>query len=575
MKLFLLNNKKADNDVLPTSLYVRRDKLPTLLAFCLLVTVCSSAQKFTQEDSLMGSNTPGRSWWDVQHYDVTVTPDYDSKTIKGRTTITYAVLNEQHDYLQLDLQKPMQIDSIYYNGKMYISYPLKPVKNEGGHYFIPLPKAAKASTQTLTVVYHGKPREAVRAPWDGGWVWTKDKQGRPWISAACEGDGASLWYPCKDLWSDEPDKGATLTMIVPANMIAVGNGRLKNKFALDNNNSWTWEVTSPINTYNIIPYIGSYTNWSDTLQGEKGKLDLNYWVLDYELEKAKKQFQQVKQTIRAFEHWFGPYPFYEDGYQLVQAPYLGMEHQSAVAYGNEFRNGYLGMDLSGTGWGLKWDYIIVHESGHEWFGNNITAKDRADMWIHEGFTDYSETLFTEYYYGKQAGNEYTQGLRNGIENDRPIIAAYGVNKEGSGDMYAKGSNLLHTVRQIINDDEKFREILRGLNKEFFHQAVTSKQVENYISAKSGKDLSKVFDQYLRTAKIPVLEYSIIGKSLSFQWKNCVDGFNMPIKISLSRDDKQVTWINPSTKLNTLHLADWFSGNEIEVDKNFYITIKKL
>jgi aminopeptidase N len=403
----------------------------------------------------------------VQRYDITVKPDYNTKTIMGKTTITYTVIADQHsDYLQLDLQKPMQLDSIYYNGNMYINYPAKPYYNEGNHWFIPLPKTPKGSSQTLTIVYHGKPREATNPPWDGGWVWTKDKQGRPWISVACEGDGASLWYPCKDMWNDEPDKGTSLTMIVPENMVAVGNGRLKNKAVENGSAIYSWEVTNPINPYNIIPYIGQYVNWSDTLQGEKGKLDLNYWVLDYELNKAKKQFEQVKPTLRAFEYWFGPYPFYEDGYQLVQAPYLGMEHQSAVAYGNEFTNGYLGSDLSNTGWGLKWDYIIVHESGHEWFGNNITAKDRADMWVHEGFTDYSETLFTEYYYGKEAGNQYTQGLRSSIVNDKPVIAPYGVNKEGSGDMYYKGSNLLHTVRQIINDDNRFREILRGVNQDF-------------------------------------------------------------------------------------------------------------
>lgn len=544
-------------------------------SFCLSIIACcafliSNAQpnkKFSREDSLFGSNTPQRSWWDVQHYDVSVTPDYNTKTIKGKTTITYTVLTEQHDYyLQIDLQKPMEMDSIYYNGKMYISYPTMPIKNEGSHWFIPLPKAPKGSTQNISIVFHGKPREAKNAPWDGGWVWTKDKQGRPWISVACEGDGASVWFPCKDQWQDEPDKGATLTMNVPENMIAVGNGRLKNKSFENGLASYTWEVINPINAYNIIPYIGSYVSWSDTLQGEKGKLDLTYWVLDYELTKAKKQFEQVKQTLRAFEYWMGPYPFYEDGYQLVQSPYLGMEHQSAVAYGNEFGNGYLGSDLSGTGWGKKWDYIIVHESGHEWFGNNLTAKDRADMWIHEGFTDYSETMFTDYYYGKEAGNEYTRGLRSRmINNDEPIIAPYGVNKEGSGDMYAKGSNLIHTVRQIINDDEKFRQIIRGLNKDFYHQTVTSKQVENYISQKSSKDLSKVFDQYLRTIKIPVLEYKQAGNAIQYRWNNVVNGFNMPVRLTNGQ------WITPASAWQTAKI----DLQNFVVDKNFYITTKKL
>jgi aminopeptidase N len=529
---------------------------------CLLVTISFSQQKFTRQDSLMGSNTPGRSWWDVQRYDVEVTPDYATKTIKGKTTITYKVIADKHwDYIQIDLQKPMQIDSIFYNGKMYISYPARPIKNEGSHWFIPLPKPETGSIQSLTFVYHGKPKEAINPPWDGGWVWSKDKQGRPWITAAVEGDGASLWYPCKDLWSDEPDNGASLTIIVPEDLVAVGNGRLKNKTIENGHAVYKWEVISPINSYNIIPYIGHYINWSDTLQGEKGKLDLNYWVLDYELAKAKKQFEQLKPTLRAFEYWFGPYPFYEDGYQLVQSSHLGMEHQSAVAYGNEFMNGYLGSDLSGSGWGLKWDYIIVHETGHEWFGNNITVKDKADMWVQEGFTTYSETLFTEYYYGKQAGNEYTAGLRRTILNDAAIIGPYNVNKEGSGDMYFKGSNLIHTIRQIINDDEKFREIIRGLNKDFYHQTVTSKQVETYISQKSGKELSKVFDQYLRTTKIPVLEL----RGDAFRWTNCVQDFNMPVKLTNGN------WITPVMQWKKIK-AETMKGS-FKVDSNFYISVK--
>ncbi|MGZ5189709.1 MAG: M1 family metallopeptidase, partial [Flavisolibacter sp.] len=413
----------------------------------------------------------------------------------------------------------------------------------------------------------GKPREAVMPPWDGGWIWKKDKQGNQWMSVACQGLGASVWYPCKDHQSDEPDRGARLTINTTSDLVAVGNGRLKNKLQNGEVTAWTWEVTSPINSYNIIPYIGKYENWSDTLQGEKGKLDLNYWVLEADLDKAKKQFEQVKPTLRAFEYWFGPYPFYEDGYQLIQSPHLGMEHQSAVAYGNEFMNGYLGKDLSGTGWGLKWDYIIVHETGHEWFANNITTMDIADMWVHEGFTDYSETLFVEYYYGKEAGNEYVQGLREQIANDQPIIGPYGVNQEGSGDMYYKGANLIHTVRQVINDDSKFRQILRDMNKEFYHQAVTTKQVENFISQKSGKDLSKVFDQYLRSIKIPVLELKAEEDKLKYKWTNVVKGFNMPVRLTNGQ------WINPTTEEQKIKIEN-AKFDKVEADPNFYIKVKK-
>jgi aminopeptidase N len=366
------------------------------------------------------------------------------------------------------------------------------------------------------------------------------------MSAACQGLGASVWYPCKDHQSDEPDQGASLAITVPDSLSAIGNGRLKEKKSNGNGTStWVWEVKDPINNYNIIPYIGKYTNWTDTYNGEKGKLDCSYWVLDYNVEKAKKQFgRDVHPMLKAFEYWFGPYPFYEDGFKLVESPHLGMEHQSAVAYGNQYRDGYLGMDLSHTGWGLKWDFIIIHESGHEWFANNITTKDIADMWVHEGFTAYSETLFTEYYYGKEAGRDYVIGTRAEMENDKPVIGPYGVNKEGSGDMYYKGSNMLHTIRQVINDDSLFRQILRGLNKTFYHQTVTSKQVEEYFSKNRKEDLSKIFDQYLRTKNVPVLEWKITGDRISYRWANCVKGFNMPVRMA----DSGSTWLYPGYRM---------------------------
>ena len=305
--------------------------------------------------------------------------------------------------------------------------------------------------------------------------------------------------------------------------------------------------------------------------GEKGKLTMDYYVLPQNLEKAKKQFQQAKQMMKAFEHWFGPYPFYEDGYKLVEVPYLGMEHQSSVTYGNKYMNGYLGMDLSGTGWGLKWDFIIVHESGHEWFANNITYKDIADMWIHESFTNYSENLFTEYYHGKEAGAAYVIGTRDGIRNDYPIIGKYDVNNEGSGDMYPKGGNMLHTIRQIVNDDEKWRQILRGLNKDFYHKTVETAEIENYVSKKAGRDFQKVFDQYLRNIEIPVLEYKIKGSEVTYRWTNCIKGFDMPLKVTLEKG--KYSFIYPSTDWKTSKLG-YKTANDFNVDKNFYVTAKK-
>jgi aminopeptidase N len=444
------------------------------------------------------------------------------------------------------------------------------VKHDGNAWFVTMPSVPAQSVQTLEVSFHGKPREAVRAPWDGGWIWSKDKQGRPWMTVACQGLGASVWYPCKDHQSDEPDSGASLSITVPDTLVAVGNGRLAGKTTNNGTATYTWQVKNPINNYNIIPYIGKYVTWHEDFAGEKGNLDCDYWVLDYNRDKAKGQFKQAAQMLKCFEYWFGPYPFYEDSYKLVETPHLGMEHQSAVAYGNGFQNGYLGRDLSGSGWGHKWDFIIVHESGHEWFANSITTNDIADMWVHEGFTNYSETLFTTCEYGVEAGNAYCIGTRALIENDIPIIGPYGVNQEGSGDMYYKGGNLLHTIRQIINNDSTFRGILRGLNKTFYHKTVTTKEVEDYISRQADIDLSKVFDQYLRTTQIPVLEYSIKGRDLRFRFTNCVKGFGMPVKVKLGNEEK---WIRANQEWTII------SGNSnvsnLTVDKNFYITAKKV
>lgn len=392
------------------------------------------------------------------------------------------------------------------------------------------------------------------------------------MSVACQGLGASVWYPCKDNQGDEPDNGAILSIVVPDSLVGVGNGRLKEKHALPGNYMvYTWEVKSPINNYCIIPSIGKYVHFGETYEGLKGKLDMDYWVLDYNLEKAKEQFKDAPRMMKAFEYWFGPYPFYEDSYKLIESPHLGMEHQSGTAYGNGFQNGYRGSDLSGTNWGLKWDFIIVHESGHEWFANNITSKDIADMWIHESFTNYSETLFTDYYYGTTAGDDYVIGTRRNISNDIPIIGKYGVNQEGSGDMYYKGGNMLHMIRQIVKSDKKFRKILNGLNKEFYHQTVTTKQVEDYISNKAGTDLSKVFDQYLRTTEIPLLQYKIEKNVVSYRWDSCVAGFNMPVKVSFGNKEK---WLKPTTEWQTIKPGSSYDGSTFIVNRNFYIRTGK-
>jgi aminopeptidase N len=489
-----------------------------------------------------------------------------TRTTKGKNVITYKVLNGHYpNVMQIDLQDTLQIDSVILNYK-----PLA-FTREGNAWHVKMPVQKKSSIQSIAVFFSGKARVAPRAPWDGGWTFTKDSLGRPWMTVTCQGLGASVWYPCKDHQSDEPDKGASLTMIVPDTLIAVTNGRLQfKKINGDGTATYKWAVVSPINNYNIIPYIGKYVNFSETYNGEKGKLDVNYWVLDYNLDKAKNYLpNEVHNMMKSFEYWFGPYPFYEDGYKLIDVPHTGMEHQSAVAYGNWYKPGYRGRDGSGTGWGMKWDFIVIHESGHEWFGNNITTKDLADMWVHEGITNYSETLFIDYIFGKDAADEYNYGIRRGIRNDQPIIAHYNVNDQGSGDMYPKGGNLMHAIRHSMDNDELFRKILRGLNKDFFHQTVTSGQVENYISQKSEYNYCKVFEQYLRTTQIPKLEFYLDENKVFYRYTNCVKGFDLPLVL---RDSVTKIRIIPSEQWQGTQLP----GNETKlftenaIEKMYYI-----
>lgn len=528
------------------------------ILFCFLLPFALGAQSFSRQDSLLGSNTPDRSWWNVVRYEITVEPDYASKTIRGMSGIYFTVTGRQR-HMQIDLSALLQVDSVVMRGKKL------PFKRDGGFFLVHIEQSLfQGEEYGIMVYYSGKPREAVKAPWDGGWVWAKDNKGRPWMSVACQGIGASIWFPCKDYQGDEPENGSVLTMIVAKELEAVSNGRLLESIEKNGKKQVSWKVTNPINNYNIIPYIGHYVSWKETFQGEKGLLDCQYHVLDYELERAKAQFTQAPEMLKCFEHWFGPYPFYEDGYQLIQSPYLGMEHQSGIAYGNGFQNGYYGKDLSGTGWGLKWDFIIVHESGHEWYGNNITSKDVADMWIHESFTNYSETLFTECYHGKEAANTYVIGLRKNIENDIPIIGQYGVRNEGSGDMYYKGGNLVHLIRQLMDNDERFRQMLREMNLKFHHQTVTSAEIETFMTEFSGLKLDRVFDQYLRSKNIPVLQFRCKKASLSYRWRSSVPGFDMKVRL------KDGSWIEPRTQWTKVKTA---GKKKPEVDPNFYIKVK--
>jgi aminopeptidase N len=499
-----------------------------LLFFCNMVLFAQTKKpSYSLADTLRGSLMPERTWWDVQRYELAFKPDYNNKSISGSNEILYRVVKQNSGKIrmQIDLQEPLIIDSIRYNEMSDLKF-----EHVGSVWYAHVPDQKLQALNRVKIFYHGNVHQAKRAPWDGGFIFTKDSLSRPWMTVACQGLGASIWYPNKDHQSDEPDLGASLTMTIPDTLVGVGNGRLVyKKDNKDGTVTYKYNVKSAISNYCIIPYIGKYVNFKEQYAGEKGPLDVNYWVLDYNFPKAKTYMpDQVRKMLKSFEHWFGPYPFYEDGYQLIDASHTGMEHQSAVSYGNRYKFGYMGRDMSGNGWGLKWDFIIIHESGHEWFGNNITSNDLADMWVHEGFTNYSETLFVDYIFGNKAGNEYNFGIRTGIKNDRPIIPAYGVNAQGSGDMYPKAGNMLHSIRHSMDNDALFRSILRGLNKTFYHKTVTTAQIESYISKQAGYSYAKVFDQYLRNVQIPTLECYVKQGSVFYRYTNCVDGFNLPL-----------------------------------------------
>ncbi|MFL9829605.1 M1 family metallopeptidase [Flavobacterium sp. ST-87] len=515
--------------------------------------------QFNRQDSLRGSITKERDWWDLKQYRLAIKVNPLDSTITGSNTVKYKVLQE-YNVMQIDLQNPLAISKVIQDKKELKFY------REGNVYFINLiAPQKKDAIKELTVFYGGKPKVAVNPPWDGGISWKKDSNGKPFIASSCQGLGASVWWPNKDHMYDEVEN-MYISVNVPEDLKDVSNGRLLSiKKHKNGTKTYNWYVANPINNYGVNINIGDYVSFSEKYKGEKGTLDCSYYVLRDNLAKAKKQFQEVPRMLEAFEYWLGPYPFYEDGYKLVEVPYLGMEHQSSVTYGNGFGNGYLGTDLSGTGWGLKFDFIIVHESAHEWFANNITNKDIADMWIHESFTNYSESLFLEYYYGKEAAYTYLRGLRKNILNDKPLIGNYDVNHEGSGDMYYKGSNMLHTLRQIVNNDIKWRSILRGLNSAFYHQTVTTKQIENYLSRETGIDLNPFFNQYLRDIRIPKLEYYFENNNLLFRWTNCVSDFNIPIKVIINGEEK---WLNPQT--NWKRETNIAENSKLLIEANFYV-----
>ncbi len=521
----------------------------------------TSQELFSRKDSLHGGMRKERSCYDVQRYNLKVKIQPEIKLISGCNEIVFLTTSST-SRIQLDLYANMVIDSIVHK-KETVKY-----TREFNAVFLNFSKPiARLTKDTLKIYYSGNPIEAQNAPWDGGFVWKKDSKGNPWIGVAVQGIGASVWFPCKDSQTDEPDSGTSISISVPNNLIAVSNGRFVSKKINESNfTEWNWEVKNPINSYDITVNIGDYSH----IHKKHLNLDLDFYVLKENQEKAKLHFKDVYNMLNCFESKFGDYPFLEDGYKLVETPYLGMEHQSAISYGNQYKKGYLGEDLSGTELGLLFDFIIVHESGHEWFGNSITSKDIADMWIHESFTCYSESVYVECMFGTENGQKYVNGLKKNVLNDKPILGTYNVQNRGSGDMYYKGALMLNTIRNIINDDEKWWNLLRNFALKFRHQIIDKEIVVSYFSNESEIDLVPVFYQYLKHIEIPVLEVKKQPTSIVYRWVTNEAQFQMPFDIEYK--DATIR-INPTQDWKEMDI-EVESLNEITFLTNrFYVDIK--
>ena len=539
-----------------------------LLAVWALAPLAAAAQvpANTHADSLRGADGPARSWWDVAFYDLHVRVHPADSSVSGWNAITYRVRQPAQE-LQLDLQAPLVLDSAVQDGRALTW------RRDGNAYFLALVARQRAGeTRSLTAYYHGQPGRGRPSPWSSGFVWATDSLGHAWFATSDELPGASIWWPLKDYLGDEPDS-QRIAVTVPDPMAEVSNGRLRRTtHNADGTTTYEWFVADPINTYGVAVNAGDYAHFADTLGGEDGTLTLDFWPLASHLDTARVQFRQAKSMLRCFEHWLGPYPWYADGYKLIEAPYLGMEHQSGIAYGNEYRDGYLGRDLSGTGLGLGWDYIIIHESAHEWFGNSITARDYADLWVHEAFAAYAEGLYTECRLGRAAGAAYLIGARRGIANAQPIVGPRGVAGWYNEDMYYKGANVLHTIRQLVDDDAKWRDVLRGLGRTFRHQTVSGQQIEDDLSEATGIDLRTVFQQYLTTTMVPEFDYKVEGGVLSYRWANVVPGFDMPVRVQVP--GLGTRWLKPTETWQTLAAPDPDAA-QLAVDENFYVRARNL
>src|SRR5690554_1097962 len=519
-------------------------------------------KEYTRADTLRGSLRPERTSFDVLKYNLNVKVVPDKKYISGYNLISFKVI-EELPVMQLDLFSNMKVDSIIFHGKK-LTY-----KREFNAVFVSFETALlPKKIDSLYFYFSGYPVVAKNPPWDGGFVFSKDENGKHWVGVAVQGTGASLWYPNKDHQSDKPEE-AEIHIAAPKGLMNVSNGRFTGKKELDDEFTvWSWKVTNPINNYNITLNIGDYVHFSDTFRN----LDLDYYVLSYNLEKAKQQFSEVQPMMECFYEHFGEYPFVNDSYKLVDAPFLGMEHQSAVAYGNNYKMGYGGTDASLTGIGLEWDFIIIHESAHEWFGNSITSADIADMWIHEAFTSYAESVYIECRWGKEKALEYLKGLRSTmVSNAQPIIGDYGVNKEGSADMYYKGANMLNVIRSVVNDDEKWWALLKHFSETFKHKITNTKEVITFFEANSDETLTPIFKQYLYYPEAPVLQLKKEKFRIYYRWETSVENFDMPIDIKIKKREKRIT---PTSEWQKLKGSRKIEKVKLDLER-FYFEVEKL
>ena len=545
----------------------------SLIFLSLTLSFSAVSQEFTYSDSLRGNLSEFRSCYDVFYYDLNVTvDDYQQKLINSSNTI-HATAISSFQKIQIDLFESLKIHSIEFEEKIL---EFERIHNA---VFVNFPRIINVNEKiNFKVMYSGKPRVAVNPPWDGGFSWEKDKNGNSWIGVSCQGLGASSWWPCKDHQSDEPDSmNITSTVRYPLQVISNGKKKSDKTFFSEKlqskANKSSWFVSYPINNYNVTLCVGDYKYFNDVHVNNYDTLELDYYVLKYNYNKAKDHFQQVKPMLECFEKYFGPYPFYKDGYTLIETTYLGMEHQSAIAYGNNYLPGYNGNRQFISG--LDFDYIIIHETGHEWWGNSITTNDIADMWIHEGFCTYSEVLYVECIYGYDIMLDYVNNQKRSVRNDKPIIGPYNVNKKGSNDMYQKGSLMLHTLRSLIDNDSLWFLIIKGISEEFKYQIVDGAEIIDYINEKVDLDLYYFFQQYLYKSEIPTFEYKTQkkgrGHTLLYRW-NAIDDFNMNIKVNVAAKD---ILLLPESEWKEYSLGNVDIKSFKVRDDLFYVNVKKI